>query len=141
MSNSLLSNSTASNGNFPGDLGDLQSLCPTHCYQIQPHLTEIFLGSDQFLLPICAVLQLDRQVIHDSEKLLQIYQDTKALIVGDPKGLAGATVYLITNRMRNPRSQGQVAKAAGISGFTLRLRIKGLNNFLPVSLSETDTRS
>jgi transcription initiation factor TFIIB len=59
----------------------------------------------------------------------------KNLVVGkDPISMAASIIYLVNLSERKPRTQAEIAKAAGVTEVTVRNRSKELRKKLDVSL-------
>ena len=62
----------------------------------------------------------------------------KNLLVGkDPISMAASIIYLVNLSERKPRTQAEIAKAAGVTEVTVRNRSKELRKTLDLSLGRS----
>lgn len=80
----------------------------------------------KFLPNICAKLGADPWLEHDATDILRRAQKLRAISGKDPRGVAGAAIYMASQRKGVRFVQRVVAEAAGTTSVTLRNRYRGL---------------
>jgi len=89
------------------------------------------MGPTRYIEKFGEDLLLPMNVRQDAIRLLRKAQKSGLLIDGkDPKGLAGAALYICAHLHRHPRSQIEIGHLAHITEVTLRIRCKEIKKFV-----------
>jgi transcription initiation factor TFIIB len=77
---------------------------------------------------------LDDMIKRKALELMELAQKKNLVVGKDPISMAASILYLVNLSERKPRTQAEIAKAAGVTEVTVRNRSKELRKKLDVSL-------
>lgn len=91
----------------------------------------------KYIIKVANRLGLDEMTKRKALELMEQAQKKNILVGKDPTGMAASIVYLVNLTAKSPRTQGEIASAAGVTEVTVRNRSKELRKRLGISQSNT----
>ena len=87
----------------------------------------------KYIVKIANKLGFDEKIKRKALELMEQAQKKNIVVGKDPISIAASILYIVNLSERKPRTQAEIAKAAGITEVTVRNRSKELRNRLDVS--------
>ena len=85
----------------------------------------------RYIIRVANGLALDEKATRRALELMKTAKNRNALVGKDPVGIAASILYLVSlDEPKTPRTQTEIAKAAGVTEVTLRTRSKELRRIL-----------
>jgi transcription initiation factor TFIIB len=88
----------------------------------------------KYIVKVANNLNFDEKIKRKALELMEQAQKKNVIVGKDPISMAAAILYLVNLSERKPRTQAEIAKAAGVTEVTVRNRSKELRKKLDVSL-------
>lgn len=88
----------------------------------------------KYIIKVANNLNFDEKIKRKALELLEEAQKKNLIVGKDPISIAASIIYLVNLSERNPTTQADIAKAAGVTEVTVRNRSKELRKKLDVSL-------
>ncbi len=88
----------------------------------------------KYIVKVANNLNFDEKIKRKALELLEQAQKKNVVVGKDPISMAASIIYLVNLSERKPRTQAEIAKAAGVTEVTVRNRSKELRKKLDVSL-------
>jgi transcription initiation factor TFIIB len=87
----------------------------------------------KYIVKIANNLDFDEKIRRKALEVMEQAQKKNLAVGKDPISIAASILYIVNLSERKPRTQAEIAKAAGITEVTVRNRSKELRNRLDVS--------
>jgi transcription initiation factor TFIIB len=88
----------------------------------------------KYIVKVANNLNFDEKIKRKALELMELAQKKNLVVGKDPISMAASIIYLVNLSERKPRTQAEIAKAAGVTEVTVRNRSKELRKKLDVSL-------
>jgi transcription initiation factor TFIIB len=88
----------------------------------------------KYIVKVANNLNFDEKIKRKALELMEQAQKNNLVVGKDPISMAASILYLVNLAERKPRTQADIAKAAGVTEVTVRNRSKELRKKLDVSL-------
>jgi transcription initiation factor TFIIB len=88
----------------------------------------------KYIVKVANNLNFDEKIKRKALELMELAQKKNLVVGKDPISMAASIIYLVNLSERKPRTQAEIAKAAGVTEVTIRNRSKELRKKLDVSL-------
>ena len=88
----------------------------------------------KYIVKVANNLNFDEKIKRKALELMELAQKKNLVVGNDPISMAASIIYLVNLSERKPRTQAEIAKAAGVTEVTVRNRSKELRKKLDVSL-------
>jgi transcription initiation factor TFIIB len=88
----------------------------------------------KYIVKVANNLKFDEKIKRKALELMELAQKKNLVVGKDPISMAASIIYLVNLSERKPRTQAEIAKAAGVTEVTVRNRSKELRKKLDVSL-------
>lgn len=88
----------------------------------------------KYIVKVASKLNFDEKIKRKALELMEQAQKKNVIVGKDPISMAASIIYLVNLSERKPRTQAEIAKAAGVTEVTVRNRSKELRKKLDVSL-------
>jgi transcription initiation factor TFIIB len=88
----------------------------------------------KYIVKVANNLNFDEKIKRKALELMELAQKKNLVVGKDPISMAASILYLVNLSERKPRTQAEIAKAAGVTEVTVRNRSKELRKKLDVSL-------
>jgi transcription initiation factor TFIIB len=88
----------------------------------------------KYIVKVANNLNFDEKIKRKALELMEQAQKNNLVVGKDPISMAASIIYLVNLAERKPRTQAEIAKAAGVTEVTVRNRSKELRNKLDVSV-------
>lgn len=88
----------------------------------------------KYIVKVANNLNFDEKIKRKALELMELAQKKNLVVGKDPISMAASIIYLVNLSERKPRTQAEIAKAAGVTEVTVRNRSKELRKKLGVSL-------
>lgn len=88
----------------------------------------------KYIVKVANSLNFDEKIKRKALELMELAQKKNLVVGKDPISMAASIIYLVNLSERKPRTQAEIAKAAGVTEVTVRNRSKELRKKLDVSL-------
>jgi transcription initiation factor TFIIB len=88
----------------------------------------------KYIVKVANNLKFDEKIKRKALELMELAQKKNLVVGKDPISMAASILYLVNLSERKPRTQAEIAKAAGVTEVTVRNRSKELRKKLDVSL-------
>lgn len=88
----------------------------------------------KYIVKVANKLNFDEKIKRKALELMEQAQKKNVIVGKDPISMAASIIYLVNLSERKPRTQAEIAKAAGVTEVTVRNRSKELRKKLDVSL-------
>ncbi|HEU4445728.1 MAG TPA: transcription initiation factor IIB [Nitrososphaeraceae archaeon] len=88
----------------------------------------------KYIVKVANKLNFDEKIKRKALDLMEQAQKKNVIVGKDPISMAASILYLVNLSERKPRTQAEIAKAAGVTEVTVRNRSKELRKKLDVSL-------
>lgn len=88
----------------------------------------------KYIVKVANNLNFDEKIKRKALELMEQAQKNNLAVGKDPISMAASILYLVNLAERKPRTQAEIAKAAGVTEVTVRNRSKELRKNLDVSL-------
>jgi transcription initiation factor TFIIB len=91
----------------------------------------------KYIVKVAHNLTFDEKIKRKALELMEQAQKKNLLVGKDPISVAASILYLVNLGERKPRTQAEIAKAAGVTEVTVRNRSKELRKKLDLSLGRS----
>ena len=91
----------------------------------------------KYIVKVANNLNFDEKIKRKALELMEQAQKKNLLVGKDPISVAASILYLVNLGERKPRTQAEIAKAAGVTEVTVRNRSKELRKKLDLSLGQS----
>jgi transcription initiation factor TFIIB len=88
----------------------------------------------KYIIKVANKLGLDEITKRKALELMEQARKKNILVGKDPTGMAASILYLVNLTTKSPRTQGEIASAAGVTEVTVRNRSKELRKKLGITL-------
>ena len=88
----------------------------------------------KYIVKVANNLNFDEKIKRKALELMELAQKKNLVVGKDPISMAASIIYLVNLSETKPRTQAEIAKAAGVTEVTVRNRSKELRKKLDVSL-------
>ena len=88
----------------------------------------------KYIVKVANNLNFDEKIKRKALELMEQAQKKNVIVGKDPISMAASILYLVNLSERKPRTQAEIAKAAGVTEVTVRNRSKELRKKLDLSL-------
>lgn len=88
----------------------------------------------KYIVKVANNLNFDEKIKRKALELMELAQKKNLVVGKDPISMAASIIYLVNLSERKPRTQAEIAKAAGVTEVTVRNRSKELRKKLDVSI-------
>jgi transcription initiation factor TFIIB len=88
----------------------------------------------KYIVKVANNLNFDEKIKRKALDLMELAQKNNLVVGKDPISMAASILYLVNLAERKPRTQAEIAKAAGVTEVTVRNRSKELRKKLDVSV-------
>ncbi|MDP9498871.1 MAG: transcription initiation factor IIB, partial [Thermoproteota archaeon] len=88
----------------------------------------------KYIVRVANNLNFDEKIKRKALELMEQAQKNNLVVGKDPISMAASILYLVNLAERKPRTQAEIAKAAGVTEVTVRNRSKELRKKLDVSV-------
>lgn len=88
----------------------------------------------KYIVKVANKLNFDEKIKRKALELMEQAQKKNVIVGKDPISMAASIIYLVNLSERKPRTQAEIAKAAGVTEVTVRNRSKELRKKLDVSV-------
>ena len=88
----------------------------------------------KYIVKVANNLNFDEKIKRKALELMELAQKKNLVVGKDPISMAASIIYLVNLSERKPKTQAEIAKAAGVTEVTVRNRSKELRKKLDVSL-------
>lgn len=88
----------------------------------------------KYIVKVASKLNFDEKIKRKALELMEQAQKKNVIVGKDPISMAASIIYLVNLSERKPKTQAEIAKAAGVTEVTVRNRSKELRKKLDVSL-------
>ena len=88
----------------------------------------------KYIVKVANNLNFDEKIKRKALELMEQAQKNNLVVGKDPISMAASILYLVNLAERKPRTQAEIAKAAGVTEVTVRNRSKELRKKLEVSV-------
>ena len=88
----------------------------------------------KYIVKVANNLNFDEKIKRKALELMELAQKKNLVVGKDPISIAASIIYLVNLSERKPRTQAEIAKAAGVTEVTVRNRSKELRKKLDVRL-------
>jgi transcription initiation factor TFIIB len=88
----------------------------------------------KYIIKVANKLGLDEITKRKALELMEQARKKNILVGKDPTGMAASILYLVNLTSKSPRTQGEIASAAGVTEVTVRNRSKELRKKLGIAL-------
>jgi transcription initiation factor TFIIB len=88
----------------------------------------------KYIVKVANNLNFDEKIKRKALELMELAHKKNLVVGKDPISMAASIIYLVNLSERKPRTQAEIAKAAGVTEVTVRNRSKELRKKLDVSL-------
>jgi transcription initiation factor TFIIB len=88
----------------------------------------------KYIIKVANKLGLDEITKRKALELMEQARKKNILVGKDPTGMAASILYLVDLTAKSPRTQGEIASAAGVTEVTVRNRSKELRKKLGITL-------
>jgi transcription initiation factor TFIIB len=88
----------------------------------------------KYIVKVANNLNFDEKIKRRALELMEQAQKNNLVVGKDPISMAASILYLVNIAQRKPRTQAEIAKAAGVTEVTVRNRSKELRKKLNVSV-------
>lgn len=93
----------------------------------------------KYIVKVANNLNFDEKIKRRALELMERAQKKNLIVGKDPISMAASIIYLVNLSERKPRTQAEIAKAAGVTEVTVRNRSKELRKKLDISLIRSTT--
>jgi transcription initiation factor TFIIB len=94
----------------------------------------------KYIVKVANNLNFDEKIKRKALELMELAQKKNLVVGKDPISMAASIIYLVNLSERKPRTQAEIARAAGVTEVTVRNRSKELRKKLDVRLSDLHYR-
>jgi transcription initiation factor TFIIB len=88
----------------------------------------------KYIVKVANNLNFDEKIKRKALELMELAQKKNLVVGKDPISMAASIIYLVNLSERKPRTQAEIARAAGVTEVTVRNRSKELRKKLDVRL-------
>jgi transcription initiation factor TFIIB len=88
----------------------------------------------KYIVKVANNLNFDEKIKRKALELMELAQKKNLVVGKDPISMAASIIYLVNLSETKPRTQAEIAKAAGVTEVTVRNRSKELRKKLDVSI-------
>jgi transcription initiation factor TFIIB len=92
------------------------------------------IDATKYIVKVANNLNFDEKIKRKALELMEQAQKKNLLVGKDPISMAASILYIVNLGERKPRTQTEIAKAAGVTEVTLRNRSKELRKKLDLNL-------
>ena len=95
------------------------------------------IDATKYIVKVANNLKFDEKVKRKALELMEQAQKKNLLVGKDPISMAASILYIVNLGERKPRTQAEIAKAAGVTEVTVRNRSKELRKKLDLGLGRS----
>ncbi len=89
-----------------------------------------------YINQFCAKLNLDKSVQQEAENIIRKATELGIISGKGPTGVAAAAIYIAATKLKQPRTQKEIATVAGVTEVTIRNRYKEISKLLGINIDE-----
>ena len=93
----------------------------------------------KYIVKVANNLNFDEKIKRKALELMEQAQKMHVIVGKDPISMAASIIYLVNLSERKPKTQAEIAKAAGVTEVTVRNRAKELRKKLDVRLFQSSS--
>jgi transcription initiation factor TFIIB len=93
----------------------------------------------KYIVKVANNLNFDEKIKRKALELMEQAQKKHVIVGKDPISMAASIIYLVNLSERKPKTQAEIAKAAGVTEVTVRNRAKELRKKLDVRLFQSSS--
>ena len=93
----------------------------------------------KYIVKVANNLNFDEKIKRKALELMELAQKKNLVVGKDPISMAASIIYLVNLSETKPRTQAEIAKAAGVTEVTVRNRSKELRKKLDVRLFQSSS--
>ena len=93
----------------------------------------------KYIVKVANNLNFDEKIKRKALELMEQAQEKHVIVGKDPISMAASIIYLVNLSERKPKTQAEIAKAAGVTEVTVRNRAKELRKKLDVRLFQSSS--
>ncbi len=89
-----------------------------------------------YINQFCSKLNLDKSVQQEAENIIRRAMELGIISGKGPTGVAAAAIYIAATKLKQPRTQKEIATVAGVTEVTIRNRYKEISKLLGINIDE-----